>query len=84
MARRLIALLAQILNAVALLVIVCAGAVGGALGLMAITSRLGITPNPGLTMVGFGLGGLAGFFMWAVPQLPPRSKANRLKGPQAG
>jgi hypothetical protein len=71
---KLLTLLLQIFNAVALMAATIAGAFGGALGLNLAASSLGIPSNYGIAMIGFGLGGLAGFFLWAIPQMPRRAR----------
>ena len=70
---KLLTLLLQILNAAALMATTFAGAFGGAIGLNLAALSLGIPSNLGIAMIGFGLGGLAGFFLWAIPQMPRRS-----------
>ena len=66
-------ILLQLLNAVGFIAAVTGGAIGGALGLMYAASWLGIPDNFGIPTAGIGLGGLVGFFIWALPQLPKRS-----------
>ena len=65
-------MLLQLLNVIALIVALAVGMIGGALGLRYAAESLGLPSNFGLSIAGIGLGGLAGFFLWAIPQMPSR------------
>jgi hypothetical protein len=68
-------MLLQLLNVVAFALTLVAGMIGGALGLRYVAESLGLPSNFGLSLAGMGIGGLAGFFLWIIPQMP-RRKSN--------
>jgi len=70
--RRARRVLLQLLNVVALAAAVTIGMIGGALSLTAVAEYFGVPSTFGIPMIGIGLGGQAGFFLWAVPQMPTR------------
>jgi hypothetical protein len=68
-------ILLQVLNVVALGIAITGGMMGGALGLRYAVESLGLPSNFGVSIAGIGLGGLAGFFLWAIPQMPRRNSS---------
>ena len=68
-------MLLQLLNVVAFALTLAAGMIGGALLLRYVAEPLGLPSNFGLSLASMGIGGLAGFFLWVIPQMP-RRKSN--------
>jgi hypothetical protein len=73
--------LLRLLNVAAFFSAVVFGGVVGAMRLAYLLSSLGVKPNVGVFLAGYGLGGLAGFFAWAGPQIMYLTNSAAIENP---